>query len=238
MGVSHACIGWDKGIKTCSSKLCGGPCRCKLLCKGPLVKEPVCRGEWTTSVWEHPLCQSTHACERAHVCINTHACTHTHTHTHTQGMFAFFPSPPQPLLQWLTCSFIQPSTNSGTMVTAAEMFFPRETDNIEITTPLTTQPTTRTHPPLSPRILSFTHPPVCRVWRSLPCKGKLLELAVSQNSLAGVCALPAPAPWLCPGSALVFLLEKPSRRGEEPCGSRTRVSGTLLAQNRHLQRQD
>ena len=95
MGVSHACIGWDKGIKTCSSKLCGGPCRCKLLCKGPLVKEPVCRGEWTTSAWEHPLCQSTHACERAHVCINTHARMHTHTHTRTHtGNVCIFPLSP------------------------------------------------------------------------------------------------------------------------------------------------
>lgn len=144
MGVSHACIRRDEEKRergeTFSSKLWGGLSQCWLLWKGPAVKEPVCQSEWATSAWEHPLCQSTHACTHTHIfkLMRIHASAHRDTHTLTQRMFAFFLSPPQSLLQWLTCSLIQPSTDSGTMVTAAEMFFPQETDNIEITTPLTT----------------------------------------------------------------------------------------------------
>lgn len=152
----------------------------------------------------------------------------------TQGMFAFFPSPSQPLLQWLTCSFIQPGTNSGTMVTAAEMFFPWETDNIEITTPLTTQPTTHihTHTPASlPCILYWNAGAVCRVkrnyrsWQHCKQPGRCVCSASSSH-------------WLYPGPALVFLLEKPLRRSREPCGSRTVGSGNLMAQNQHLQKQN
>lgn len=68
------------------------------------------------------------------------------------------------------------------MVTAAEMCFPLETDNIEIATPLTTQ-ATPPHETLTPlSLLDHTSSAalllqVCRVWCSLPCNGKLLELA-------------------------------------------------------------
>lgn len=67
----------------------------------------------------------------------------------------------------------------------------------------------------------------CSVWHSLPCKGKLLELAALLTAwqVCVLCQLQPPT--------LVFLLEKPSRHGREPCGSRTGGSGNLLAQNQH-----
>lgn len=128
-------------------------------------------------------------------CVHTwlFTCMNIHRGTHSRGVCIFPPSP-LPLQHWLTCSFIQPSANSDTMVTAAEILFPRETDNIEITTPFTTQPS-----PLSPYIPYCTHPQVCSVWHSLLCKGKLLELAAFPTAWQ-VCAL-------CPEPALVFLLE-------------------------------
>lgn len=85
-----------------------------------------------------------------------------------------------------------------------------------------------------PSILYCTQPPVCRVWCSLPCKGSW-----QCYKQPGRCVCSAsPGSWLCPGPALVFLLEKPLRRGREPCGSRTRGSGSLLALNKQLQKQN
>lgn len=160
-----------------------------------------------------------------HAWVHTHLFTcmhivHAGAHTYTHRMFAFPPSPQH----WLTCSFIQPSTNPDTMVTAAEMCFPWESDNIEITTPLTTQPSS--HPSLSYHTSSIALFP-CSVWHSLPCKGKLLELAALLTAwqVCVLCQLQPPT--------LVFLLEKPSRHGREPCGSRTGGSGNLMAQNQH-----
>lgn len=66
---------------------------------------------------ENTHCQSTHPDSHTVHCIHTH-CLH-------------FPLALCALLHWLTCSLIQPSENSCAMVTAAEMCFPPETDNIE-----------------------------------------------------------------------------------------------------------
>lgn len=87
------------------------------------------------------------------------------------------------------------------MVTAAGMLFPQEMDNIEITTPLTTQPTTH-NPLLSYHVSSNALTlPVCRVWGNMPCKGKLLKLAALQKAWQ-VCVL---CQLLPPDSALGLL---------------------------------
>lgn len=96
------------------------------------------------------------------------------------------------------------------MVTAAEMFFPWETDNIEITTPLTTQPTSP--PPLLPpsyHRFPLALLPSC-VCRSLPCKGKLLELKALLTAwqVCAVCQLqPLTQPWACSGVSFGKTLE-------------------------------
>lgn len=73
------------------------------------------------------------------------------------------------------------------MVTAAEMFFPWETDNIEITTALTTQPTTPT-PLSSYHTSSFALTSRSVMSGSVICKGKLLELVALLTSWQ-VCVL-------------------------------------------------
>lgn len=135
-----------------------------------------------------------------HIHKHTYAYTCNHAHTGNVCIFPLFPS--SPLLQWLTCSFIQLSTNSGAMVTAAEMFFPQETDNIEITTPLTTQPP----PP------SSYHPSSTALSLRSAVSGAVCHVKGAgnvTNSLAGVCALPAPAPDSAQGLLWCFSWKNP-----------------------------
>lgn len=92
------------------------------------------------------------------------------------------------------------------MVTAAGMLFPRETDNIEVTTPLRAQPITHA-PTFLPHILHYAQLPA-PFWQSLPCEGKLLELAGLLTAWQ-VCVIQQLQPTVLQRPAGVFLGNQP-----------------------------
>lgn len=178
--------------------------------------------------------------------VHTHTLMNTHTHTsvglHRHAQIQYLHFSPLSLALSVFPAVIDALSHSARHKLwrhgySSEMCFPQETNNIEITAPLTTRPHfLPTTPPLllepapSSTPLSVLSGAVCSF------QGNSLSWQHYRWPCRCVCSA-SPGP-LCPRPALVFLLEKPPRHGGVPCGSRTWGTGNSVPKYQHLQQQN